>query len=291
MDRRILSFLLIITVIATALRFAFLVYNPPALNWDEVSHGYNAYSVLKTGMDQWGQKFPIFNFRAYGDYPTTLNLYLTVPFILIFGFTEFAIRFPHALLGVLTVVSVYFFTWGVTKKKYLSLFTAGLLAIGPWYIFTSRFVLQSNLSVFLLTIAGALFFNRSKSKFFLLLTFIALFLTLFSYHTTRIFSPLLLIGALIIYMPKNIKILGAALLFFVLTGFILQNPENRARGGVLFLIDQGAINRIIEQRNSSKLPEIIKKAVYNRPVYFVEQFSKNYVSYFSPKFLFFSGGT
>src|SRR6185369_16977080 len=58
-----------------------------------------------------------------------------------------------------------------------------------------------------------------------------------------------------------------------------------------FIIDQGAINKIIDLRNSSKLPNIITKVLYNRPAYFVYQFSKNYISYFSPTFLFFNGGT
>jgi hypothetical protein len=65
---------IIIFVIATFFRFYQLGNLPSSLNWDEISHGYNAYSILKTGHDQWGQSWPIFNFRAYGDYPTTLNL-------------------------------------------------------------------------------------------------------------------------------------------------------------------------------------------------------------------------
>lgn len=289
--RRSLSYLLIIVVLGAILRFSYLTFNPPSLNWDEVSHGYNAYSILKTGMDQWGQRFPIFNFRAYGDYPTALNLYLTIPSLIIFGLTEFALRFPHALLGTLTIVSVYYLVWGITKNTKIGFLSAFLVATGPWYLFTSRFVLQSNLAVFLLITAAAFFVNRDRNKYFLVLSIVLFTLTLFAYHTTRIFSPLLLLGVLIIYLPKNRKIIAFALSFFILAGFILQNPESRARGGNLFLIDQGAVNRISAQRNSSKLPEVVKKLIYNRPVYFVEQFSVNYISYFSPKFLFFKGGT
>lgn len=129
-----LSPLLLIVLLAFGLRAAYLTYNPPGLNWDEVSQGYNAYSVLKTGMDQWGQKFPVFNFRAYGDYPTTLNFYLTIPFIALFGLTELAIRLPHVLLGTLSVISVYFLAWGLTRKRQISLLAAGLAALGPWYL-------------------------------------------------------------------------------------------------------------------------------------------------------------
>jgi len=287
------SVLIMILILGIALRFSFLTFNPPSLNWDEVSHGYNAYSILKTGKDQWGQKLPILNFRAYGDYPTTLNLYLTIPFIVLFGLTEFAIRFPHALLGTLTIISVYFLTLGITKRRDISLLSAFLVAIGPWYVFTSRFVLQSNISVFLLITAIALFVNRVSNKYFFPLSIILLFLTLFSYHTTRIFSPLFILGITIIYRKEiSNKIVYLIVAGFVaLSFFILVNPSATARGNVLFIIDQGAINKIIDLRNSSKLPNIITKVLYNRPAYFVYQFSKNYISYFSPTFLFFNGGT
>ena len=287
------SKLLLIVILAAVLRFSYLAYNPPSLNWDEVSHGYNAYSILKTGADQWGQKFPILNFRAYGDYPTPLNLYLTIPFILVFGLTEIAIRFPHALLGTLTVISVYCLALGATKRKDVSLLSAFLAAVGPWYLFTSRFVIQSNLSVFLLTSAGAFFVNREKSKYFLPAALLMIFLSLFSYHTTRIFSPIFLIGCALIFRKE----VGSKLFYFLVAAFvglsvwILARPASYARGNVLFLIDQSAINRIIENRNASRLPDFAKRLVYNRPVYFLERFSKNYISYFSPDFLFLKGGT
>ncbi|MBX4205580.1 phospholipid carrier-dependent glycosyltransferase [Candidatus Microgenomates bacterium] len=295
-------FLVPIILIAIALRFILLDKFPPSLNWDEVSHGYNAYSILKTGRDEWGKILPISNFRAYGDYPLALNLYLTIPSIAIFGLNEFGIRFPHAILGVLTVVTTYFFVYGLTKKKNLSLLTSLLVAIDPWTVFTSRFVLQSNLSIFFLVLSGALFFNREKSKSFLPLSIVSFGLTLFSYHTTRIFSPLLLIIIILVYRDnlissfkriKKVYLISIFLLalFFVPLPFILFNPEARARSSVVFLVDEGATQRIINLRNNSKLPVLAKKLLFNRPTYFAFNFSKNYLDYFSPEFLFLSGGT
>lgn len=293
MGKKGLIFLFLIVFLAGVLRFVSLTKNPPSVNWDEISYAYNAYSILKTGADQWGQKFPILNFRAYGDYPTTLNLYLTVPFILIFGLTDFAIRFPHALLGTLTVISVYFLTLGITKKENVSLLSSFLVAIGPWYFFPSRFLIQSNLSVFFLITSAAFFVNRQKKKIFLPISFFLLSLTLFSYHTTRIFSPVFLLAITLIYRKeiKNRFIYLFISLFLIFSTYILVNPGATARGNVLFIINQSAVNKIIELRNSSSLPNIVKRVIYNRPVYFVETFAKNYVTYFSPKFLFFEGGT
>src|SRR3989344_3491019 len=77
---------------ALIIRFWNLSSNPPSLNWDEVSHSYNAYSILKSGRDEWGNLFPII-FRAYGDYKLPVYIYLTVISEFFFGLTPFAIRF------------------------------------------------------------------------------------------------------------------------------------------------------------------------------------------------------
>jgi 4-amino-4-deoxy-L-arabinose transferase-like glycosyltransferase len=191
--KRHLSFLLLIMLLGFVLRVFYLDKYPPGISWDEVSHGYNAYSILQTGKDEWGKFLPLSNFRAYGDYPLSLNLYLTIPSIAISGLNEFSIRFPHALLGTLTIAASYFLAFGITKSKKISLLTSLLVAIEPFNWFLSRFVAQSNLSVFFLTAALAAFFNREKNKILMPLSVIFLGLTLYSYHTTRIVAPLILL--------------------------------------------------------------------------------------------------
>ena len=296
------SLLVLIIILAGILRFTFLGKFPVSLNWDEVSHGYNAYSILKTGKDEWGKLLPLANFRAYGDYPLPLNLYLTIPSIVVFGLNEFGIRFPHALLGVGTVLGTYFFTVGLTKKKKYGFLTSLLVAVDPWTLFTSRFVLQSNLAIFFLTTAAALFVQRSKNRIFLLLAALSFGLTLFSYHTTRIFSPLLLFLVIFTYRQEILSQLKTKArgilpmivllaLFFIPLPFILFSPTARARSNMVFLIDEGAVAKIIENRQQSKLPSEVSKLIYNRPVYFLKEFGKNYLDYFSPQFLFLTGGT
>ncbi len=300
MEKKTFVILFFIAVFAFILRFVRVGSLPVSLNWDEVSHGYNAYSILKTGVDEWGKYFPLVNFRAYGDYPLSLNLYLTIPFIIIFGLTEFAIRFPHLILGTLTVISTFFFAWGLTKDRNVSLLSAFLVAISPWTLFTSRFVLQSNLSVFLLTTSLACFLNRDKSKKLITWSFILLGLSLYAYNTTRIIAPLILLTIYFIYkenLPagrqelfslKNKIILG---LFFIPLPFILLNNNSRARSFAVSLINEGSINRIIENRAKINLPQPLPRLLSNKATYFLAQFSKNYVGYFSPNFLFLNGGT
>lgn len=298
----ILILLGFVVVLGFSLRIVSLYQNPPALSWDEISHGYNAYSILRTGSDDWGQRFPIVNFRAYGDYPLPLNLYLTIPSIVLFGLNELSIRFPHAILGSLSIIAAYLLASGLTKRKSLGLLAAFLVAIEPWTVFTSRIVLQQNVSVFLILSAGAAFFNRKKWKYLTPISFILLFLSLFAYNSTRIFSPLILVGIVFVYRKEILQFIRkgsyqaifwafAVLVFLLLAALIILQPSARARGQWLFILNQTAVNRIIEKRESSKLPSALTRIIYNRPTYFFSELSKNYIEYFSPEFLFFSGGT
>ncbi len=293
MEKKIYIILGLIVVLAFCLRFFSLSSNPPSLNWDEISHGYNAYSILKTGTDEWGQKMPISNFRAYGDYPLPLNLYLTIPFIFFIGLSEFSIRIPHVILGTLTVISTFFLAWGITKNKYVSLVASFLVAVSPWTLFTSRFVLQSNLSIFLLTTSLAFFVNREYKKSFVSMSFILLGLSLFAYNTTRIISPLILLSIWFLYKEKlwNLKNKIIIALFFIPLVFILTGKEARARSFAVSIINDGVIAKIESQRNESKFSSTVTKIIYNRPVYFAQEFYKNYLGYFSPNFLFIKGGT
>ena len=90
--------LILITLLAGLLRFWDLGSMPPSANWDEISHGYNAYSLLQTGQDEWGRSFPLI-FRAFGDYKLPLYIYLTVIPVFLFGLNVFAVRFVSAPIG------------------------------------------------------------------------------------------------------------------------------------------------------------------------------------------------
>jgi len=52
------KWLIIILLLGAFFRFFRLTTAPPGLNWDEVSIGYNAYSILITGRDEWDSYYP-----------------------------------------------------------------------------------------------------------------------------------------------------------------------------------------------------------------------------------------
>src|SRR3990167_4151380 len=125
-------YLIILTfvfLLAFFLRFYNLGVNPPSLDWDEASIGYNAYSLLKTGADEYGNKLPL-TIRSFGDYKPLVYIYLDVPSVLAFGLNETGVRFPSAVFGFLSVIVIYFLVkeifrdWDKERKEKLALLAA-----------------------------------------------------------------------------------------------------------------------------------------------------------------------
>src|SRR3989344_6012623 len=90
---------IIILLAAVFLRFYRLDVIPPHPSLDEVSIGYNAYSILQTGKDEFGYKLPIL-LRAYDDWRPAHYTYLVIPFVEFFGLNVFAVRLPSVLLSI-----------------------------------------------------------------------------------------------------------------------------------------------------------------------------------------------
>lgn len=302
MNRRLEIFLLVaILAIAAALRFFQLSAMPPSLNWDEVSHGYNAYSILKTGKDEWGESSPAI-FRAYGDYKLPIYIYATVFSEKIFGMNELAVRFPSAMAGVLSVLFTFFLTKILLKNLFVSLTASLMLAVSPWHIFLSRPAFEASLALFLV-LAGIWFFLIGlKKNYFFPFSAVSFGLAAYTYNSARVFVPLFLIVLVAVYF-KDLKpsfkkkgkelIVGAVITMFFLSSIAnsLFSTEGQARFRWVSLVDQGAINRIIESRGSSSLPPIIARLIYNRPVYALTSFGSNLLTNLSPLYLFFQGGS
>ena len=119
MKKRVL--LLLILFLAGLLRFWRLGENPPSLTWDEVAWGYNAYSLGKTGKDEFGRFLPYDYLESFGDFKPPVYAYLTILPVKIFGLNEFAVRFPSAILGTLNVLLTYFLTKELFKNSQFSI--------------------------------------------------------------------------------------------------------------------------------------------------------------------------
>ena len=317
--RRLINFLnknyilVIIVLFAAGLRFVKIAQIPPSLNWDEVSHGYNAYSILKSGRDEWDKSFPII-FKAYGDYKLPVYIYITVISEFLFGLNAFAVRLPSVLAGIGTVIFTYLFvkelfvyrgntlTNTQNDAERVALLSSLLAVVEPWSLFLSRGAFEANIALFFI-VAGVYFFFRSfRSSNFLLLTSFLFGLSVWTYNSARIFVPLLIVTLVLLFKKELLGvfkenrqltsyILLLTSLFFLTMFYQLLNPIGQARYGRVAIIDDGAIAQIIEARQNSSFGPLLTRLIYNRPTYFTQRFIENWGSHFTCSFLFFRGGS
>src|SRR3989339_1684391 len=107
--------LIIISLLSIGLFFYKLTSSPPCLNADEATNAYDAYSILKTGKDQYGNFLPL-RFKSFGDYKLPLLTYLAIPFIKVFGLNELGIRMVNFPFVFLFPIVVYLLTKELFKK-------------------------------------------------------------------------------------------------------------------------------------------------------------------------------
>ncbi len=293
--------LIFIIFLAVFLRFWQIEKVPPSLYWDEVSQGYNAYSILKTGRDEHNELLPIARFKAFGDYKAPVYIYLDVPFIGIFGKTTLGVRFPSALFGSLTVLLTYFLVYELfyesENKRKLGLWSAFFLAISPWHIQLSRAAYEANIATFFTVLGIYLFLlaQRARPRFFLLST-VAFVLGFYSFNAHRIFIPLLIVLLSVIYhkdLLKFKKIIVSSLLIGVilLLPFItyLSTPESKLRFNEVNIFTDLEIikqsNKMITEDHNS----IIARVFDNRRVLYTLSYVRHYFDFFNPSYLFFSG--
>ena len=97
---------LIVIIIGILLRILFLNKFPAGLNCDEASVSYNAFSILNTLSDRYGNFLPVY-MPAFGGGQSVLLTYLTIPFVKVFGLNVFATRLPMAIISSISLIIFY----------------------------------------------------------------------------------------------------------------------------------------------------------------------------------------
>lgn len=281
------------------LRIAFIDWVPARLTVDEMSIGYNAYSILKTGKDEWGKTLPLV-FQAFGDYKLPAYIYLSVPFVWMFGLSVFSVKLLSILCGVGLIFVSYLITNEITRSEKASLATALITTIAPWTIHLSRQALESHLA--LLFYALSLYFLLSacahKNSWRYILSGAFLGFTLYTYVAYRLLA-LLLIPLFITYI--GIKYSKHWMRFF-LAFLVVVVPLStsvfsaaglaRARQTSLFT-DPGIVSAVNENRSFCYLvdPSLtpLCSLLFNKVTQVGSRFVHNYLSFFSTEFLFVSG--
>jgi 4-amino-4-deoxy-L-arabinose transferase-like glycosyltransferase len=290
-------YLFLIVLVALFLRFYQLENIPAGFLNDEANAGYDAYSVLLTGKDQWNNFLPVNNFVGFGDFPRPIHRYLLLIPVYLFGLNEFSTRFISALAGVLSVAALYFLVKKLVNRK-AAFFSALLLAIMPWAVGLSRIGHESNIAILFLIIAliFGLVQKSSKSLYYVV---IFLALSMYTYSAYILYAPLVLIVIFYVNYKKERGygyLLKPLVLFLILISpIIFQKNAATVRFSQVGLTTNinsiGLINNLNDQRGQCQaiFNPIICKITDNKTVLYTGTFIKNYLSHFSPNFLYTNG--
>lgn len=273
-NTKLTSFLLVVILaISIIFRFYKLSEVPLGMLPDAFSQAYNAYSILHTGKDIYGQYFPII-FRANGSYQPPLYTYLTVIPVMFFGNTIFSARLISALSGILGVLLTYLIISNLFRFKNddrIGLLAALILAISPWAIYFSHRPVEANLAlaVFLL----------------------GYFLLIKSLDNIRLFPLAALVMGLSTHAYYSERIIG--LLFFLF--FVLWNRKTfwkskgmTVSGILLFFLTQVPHLVILSSGAFSK--RLVQVGYIGEKINIVRTFFNQFLIYLSPKYLFSDAG-
>lgn len=277
--------LLLILILATALflRVYRVAEIPPSLSWDEASVGYDAWALTIDGKDQWGQSFPLL-FRSFGEYKYPLHIYATALSVKFFGLTDFAVRFPSALLGVLNIGLLFLLLKRLTKNNTLAITASFFLAISPWHIQFSRVNWETNFALlFFLGGLNVFFYGLEKKGSLLILSFFLFGVGVYTYNAAKVFVPLFVFALVILYAKELLRkktVAALSILLFVALMFLnILSPQ--LSGRVRF------------QQVSFSEQQIQETGTYglfkNRRFGELELVVRQYLLHFSPQFLFISG--
>lgn len=268
--------LVVVIALGFILRFYKLGLAPAGLYLDEAGQGYSAYSILKTGKDEFGMPFPA-AFRSFNDFKTPIYIYLITPLIPLFGLNAFTIRFPSFLFSILTLPLLYFLILKLTdnseRSKRFALISTAMLAISPWHILFGRTNFECNVALFLLLLAYYLFQIALKRAHFLIYSAVFFSIALPAYHSERILVPLVCVFFLI----KHFKTLTSSThlkyaFVGILLALIISIPT------VKIINTPGFLARV------STLGIFSSEASWG-----IKEWPSLYLSYLSPRYLFWLG--
>lgn len=288
--------LVTILVLATFLRIVALDKIPPSLNWDEVSMGYSAYSIMETGRDEWGDFMPML-FRSFGEWKSPLYIYLIVPFIKVFGLNAWGVRLPAALAGIATIYLTYLLARKLYNEK-IALWSAFLLAVSPWHLMLSRPAYEAGVALMLLLLAIYLLLLALESRQikYWVLSAISFGLGPHTYNSAKLVVPIIVIYLFLINRKKiafkQFAVFGVVIALFALP-LLLSLSSGRAQGRykqVGITTDAEVTINFYEYRKTFPAPAFVNRVIFSKYSYFVVKGIQNWTSYFSPTFLLTQGG-
>ena len=250
--------LVLILLLAGILRAWNITENPPELHPDEVFTYLSAKSLVENGRTI-QKRLPAYGFASY----------LSAS---VLGESPLGIRAPAVFFGLVSILLVYLLAKELFGDTAAALFAAFFMAIIPWHIHYSRVGWESASFLPFLLLSVYLFIygiNRER-KLVLIVSFGMFALTFYTYLVAQLYSPLFLSCLLVMYRRyflRERRVLMTGLIVYLILSApyiweIVTSPMFFRKASMIFTFANGI--------NSESL----------------SVFFTNYISHFSPDFLF-----
>lgn len=306
------SLVLFIYIISSLLILPKFGSLPDGLNRDETALGYNAYSLLKTGKDEWGTSWPI-SITSFGDQKLPGYVYTLIPFISIFDLEMSTVRLPSLLAGYVTIFMIGIIAvqlgnrlnFTQDKKLLFSGIAMLCLAVSPWHMHFSRVAYESHLALALFC-GGLALYNTALVKenvriqrYLIILAALCWSVTLLTYHSYHIFLPLFLLALVLIdrkSLPqldkKGIGIgvtLGIISILLLFKGGVFTANEVKSRGTFALHRETLLLQATKYRGVTSGENTLYERILFNPITEGITILSQNIVSQTSGEFFFIRG--
>ena len=294
MNKKIIATLLaIFTLISVFLHFYRINQIPPCINADEAAFGYNAYSILKTGKDEYGAFLPL-RFKSFEDYKLPLYTYLSVPFVALFGLNDFSTRALNIVIGISFIPLIFFITKELFNNEKIALLSSFLTSLSPGIYILSRHAHEGVLSAFfiLLMLLFLVKYIKTNSIYYFLFANLSLLGSSYSYQNGRVYLFFIILYEVVLLWKKDsgksVKKYFGYLAFLGIIGIIAIYPDiryslNRIQN-LAFFKSSGFQLRLTEY-----LAEHPNRLLHNKLVESAQEIFKRYILQLSPEFLAVSG--
>ena len=291
--KTIIAILIVFTGVALALHLFKMHSVPPGFNADEAAYGYNAYSLLQTGKDEYGIPFPL-RLISFGDYKLPGYSYLLMPFIALFGLSPWVVRLPALLAALGLIWVVYALAVSLTKNKYIGLIAAGLVALSPGIHILARHAHETIPATFLVLFAlwciSRLIDKPKHTLLYAAGAAITLLGSMYLYHSARVYAVGLFVALCFVLWKNKTQwqvwlVTGIIFIAGFIPSLIADTTMPPARIATLFIGNSEGITLLHNELKT----EFAHSPFSLRFFVLGWEILRRYVSYFSPEFLIYNG--
>ena len=196
--------ILIVTCIFAVVRIVDL--DNYAMHRDEIANGLDAYTLGINGTNIYGEKYPVFFKLHDTDLLEPTYKYMLVPFIYLFGRSEFSVRILAVLISFVSIYLISRVAKEIFQETLTVYLAAFFLSVSFVNFIFSRIGFRANFIPLFLTLILLFFYKTKKNENNFPFLMLSLGLMLLTYAVSRVMVPVL--GLLVIYIVfnKNIRV-------------------------------------------------------------------------------------